>query len=205
MKKEERPLVIVISGPSGSGKSTIIDKLKIEFKSSVSIHFDDYAATHHFPNDSYRWVSQGANPKEVKNDNFIEDLRKLVNGDNTNLPNNLEILKPIKYIFVEEPFGRGREGMDEIIDYVIAINVPSEIALARRLNEWLQKDIINPDVTLDQIRKYISQYLSGIRDLYKIVEDNVKQNCDLIINGMLKSDEIVKEIIIKIMHIDNAN
>ena len=42
-------------------------------------------------------------------------------------------LNLLAYFFIEQPFGRGREAINELIDLLVYIDVPLEIALARSL------------------------------------------------------------------------
>lgn len=188
---------IAISGPSGSGKSTLIKQLKDKLTDAVSYHFDDYASTHKYPDDLFTWLEEGADPKLVLNADFNRDLNELVQGRSIRLPNN-QLIKPAKYIIVEEPFGRGRKGMAELIDFVVCIDIPLEMALARRVLEGIQKAESTPSETLKKVEEYLSQYLMGVRDLYQVINNKVMTECDLIIYGLdptnVMADNIIKEL-----------
>lgn len=123
---------IAVSGPSGSGKSTLTKQLRDKLVDAISLHFDDYASTNKYPDDFVEWLEKGADPKLVQTPNFNRDLYELVQGRSIKLPSN-QMVKSEKYIIVEEPFGRGREGMAEPIDFVVCIDIPLEVALARKI------------------------------------------------------------------------
>ncbi|GIP30527.1 uridine kinase [Paenibacillus sp. J23TS9] len=190
--------IISISGPSGSGKSTLVNELKKKLDEAVSFHFDDYVLSNTYPEDFSAWLKEGADPKQVLNPDFLKDLSNLANGGTIVLPHNKQELKPDKYIIVEEPFGRGREGIGELIDFAVCIDIPLEVALARRILrtlEGIQRSGSKADEPLKQMEEYLSQYLFVVRDLYHAINTRVKSDCDLIVNG-IKSPELLAELII---------
>lgn len=143
---------ISVSGPSGSGKSTLTKQLRDKLVDAISFHFDDYASTNKYPDDFVEWLEKGADPKLVQNPNFNRDLYELVQGRSIKLPNN-QMVKSEKYIIVEEPFGRGREGMAELIDFVVCIDIPLEVALARRILRGIKHTECSPSETLKKLRR----------------------------------------------------
>ncbi|MCM3782025.1 AAA family ATPase [Neobacillus mesonae] len=188
---------IAISGPSGSGKTTVTKQLRDKFDDAISFHFDDYASTNKYPDDFSEWLKKGADPKLVQNPKFNRDLFELVRGRSIELPNG-QILRSEKYIIVEEPFGRGREGMAELIDFVVCIDIPLEVALARRVLREIQTAERNPTETLNTVGEYMSQYLNVIRNLYQSINSKVMAECDLIVSGLEPIDAITDKIIIEL-------
>jgi uridine kinase len=188
---------IAISGPSGSGKSTLAKHLKEKLVDAISFHFDDYVSTNEYPDDFFTWLEKDANPKLVLNPSFNRDLYELVHGRSIILPNN-QMVESEKYIIVEEPFGRGREGMAELIDFVVCIDIPLEVALARRILEEIQKTESTPSESLKNVKEYLSQYLMVVRNLYQVINSNVMVECDLIVSGLepidVITDQIIKEL-----------
>lgn len=156
--------VIAISGASGSGKSALVKALVHRLGDAVALHFDDYSPRY-FPTSKYpagiaKWIADGADPSAWETPQLVQDLRALRQGKSITLPGHKEIsksttlilralgrrkplvfsrneriLRPATYIVLEEPFGREREDMKELIDFVIALDTPLEVALARRLLE----------------------------------------------------------------------
>lgn len=188
--------IISVSGPSGSGKSTLVKLLKDKLVEAISFHFDDYVLSNKYPDDLFTWLREGADPKLVLNPDFLRDLFELAHGSTIELPHNNQLLEPAKYIIVEEPFGRGREGMADLIDFVVCIDIPLEVALARRLLEGIQQARSSTDETLKHVNEYLSQYLMGVRDLYKIINSKVLSDCDVILNG-LEPTEIMADLVIE--------
>ena len=103
--------------------------------------------------------------------------------------------------------GRERVEMAPLIDFVVVIDTPLEIALTRRL----LRDI--GPISLEHIEKaskeqlaegfveivtYLEGYLSGYldvgRDLYIAVQERAKENWDLELDGCLSVDELAQQI-----------
>ncbi|MEC0373408.1 AAA family ATPase [Paenibacillus chibensis] len=185
---------IAVSGPSGSGKSTLTKQLRDKLVNAISFHFDDYESTNKYPDDFLEWLEKGADPKLVHNPNFNRDLYELVQGRSIKLPNN-QMIKSEKFIIVEEPFGRGREGMAELIDFVVCIDIPLEVALARRILRGIHNAEGTPGETLKNIEEDLTQYLIVVRNLYQAINSNVMAECDLIVSGLEPMDVITDKII----------
>ena len=187
--------VIAVSGPSGSGKTSIVKALSERLEGTAALYFDDYAAFHRFPEDGMSWLTNGADPKMVINEPFYNDLMQLITGHPIHTPNTNQLVNPAKFVIIEEPFGRGRQGMEQAVDFVVCLDTPLEVSLARRLLEWAKSDQDSSEHTVQKIEGYLTQYLMGVKDLYRIVNEGVKGNCDLILNGLAPTEEMVKDIV----------
>jgi uridine kinase len=134
---DQKRYVIAISGASGTGKSTLVKALVQTLGDAVPLYFDDYnphsVATSHYPLDLVKWVADGADPNAWETPQLALDLRSLRRGEPIKLPGKGGVLLPKRVLVLEDPFGRERTGMKDVIDFVIAIDAPLEIALARRL------------------------------------------------------------------------
>ena len=217
--------VIAISGASGSGKSALVKALVHRLGDAVALHFDDYSPryfpTSKYPDDIAKWIADGADPSAWETPQLVLDLRAIRQGKSITLPGykevskpatfimralgrrkplvfprNERILGPATYIVIEEPFGREREGMKELIDFVIALDTPLEVALARRLLEIpeIPYFIEHPNEQYPTMLEFLRGYLySSGRDLYIAVNEQVRKNCDLVLDGMKSIDELAEE------------
>lgn len=193
--------VIAISGTTGAGKTTLVNKLASELN-GVALFFDAYQKTTFYPNDLISRLTQGEsidtniNPIDVKSPDFYADLCKLKEGLKVVDPWGRE-LNPAKYIIVEEPFARLREGMKEILDSVVYIQIPHNISLARRVLRDIRHEYqdYDSDKKLEVIENYLSSYINGLGYGYQIIDELAIQSSDFILDGLKDAEENVLEVI----------
>jgi uridine kinase len=197
--------VIVISGSVGSGKSTVISKL-MELMGDVAIlRFDDYQAFVEWPKDMKQWISNGANPDQIKVPKLKEDLLSLLKGKAVINPADGNLISPAKIILLEEPSGRLREELAAWIKQVVFIDVPYDICVARIIQRVLDMETWRAERTfaglvkeelvaqLDNVAMWLEQYRNS-RSMYWEVSEAVRQQADLIVDGMQPVDEVARII-----------
>lgn len=105
--------VIAISGPSGAGKTTLVENLVRLFGDASSLSIDDY------PDDQYPpavgWIERGANPDEFETPQFFADVRSLKEGKPIQRPETQNEIQPPAYLIIEEPFGKSRTGLKDLV------------------------------------------------------------------------------------------
>ncbi|RAV21524.1 hypothetical protein [Paenibacillus contaminans] len=178
-------MVVSISGPSGSGKSSLVKAVEKLLPDACSLHFDDYKESTKFPEDLTRWLSEGCNPNDFITPRLVEDLETLRNQERVN------------WVILEEPFGRGRSAMSGLIDFVVCIDIPPEIAFARTIKRAASSVPENVEVSalIKSIIEFVDQYLSVSRDSYEKVNKNVKKDCNLVVDGTKQVEVLAKEIV----------
>jgi uridine kinase len=176
--------VVSISGPSGSGKSSLVHALVQRLPKAIQLRFDDYKETTRFPEDLALWVRDGCDPNECLTPRMVEDLQDLHKELN------------MKWVIIEEPFGRGRVSISGLIDFVVCIDIPLEIAFARTIKRAAATvpDNIESSLLLKQMVEFVDQYLAVGRDTYAIVNKQVMKDCDLIVDGTKSIDILADEI-----------
>ena len=179
--------VVAVSGPSGSGKSRLVRAIAERLTNAQRLHFDDYAETTQYPTDLSLWVRNGCEANDVSSPGMVEDLQVLraQHGDSGG------------WIIIEEPFGRNRRALSGLIDYVVCIDIPLEIAFARAVKRNVMS--LPPDIDAASLSKtivdYIDAYLSLRRDVYPIVNAKVMLNCDLVVDGRREIDALADDIV----------
>ena len=194
-------IVIAISGPSGAGKSTAVRGLVAHLGDAAALFLDDYEASSTYP-EMTRWLSDGADPNQFQTPRLSADLRALRAGAAITHPVSGDSIQPARLIVLEEPFGRERDEIAGLIDLVVCINLPLEIALARKLHRML--GFFQAEQTADAFAKHLQfflpWYIESGRELYHLVQQRVLGRCDIVADGMLPPDALVDTIAGAIRH-----
>jgi len=199
--------IIAVSAVSGGGKTTLV-KSTADLLEGTALFFDDYASVSEYPPDIKKWVEDGADVNEWKTPQFAQDLTALRRGDSIVSPIDGASILPSEFIVIEEPMGRERAEMATLIDFVAVIDTPLEIALTRRLlrdlgpisveniekatKEQLAEGFVQ---IVTYLKDYLSGYLDAGRDLYIAVQEQAKENCDLVLDGCLSVDELAQQLV----------
>lgn len=200
-----KPIVIVISGSVASGKSTVAAALTGILDNAPVLTFDHYAAYVEWPQDMQQWIEAGADPKSIQIPKLKDDLLSLLHGKEIHDPSDGKILRPSKYILLEEPSGRERQEISDLIDLVVYIDTPQDICVTRLveraidMEEWRTKGTFSAQAKDDLVRQldavalWFTQYQQA-RSMYIGVSELVKHRADIVINGMSPIEDITREI-----------
>jgi uridine kinase len=191
--------VIVVSGTSGAGKSSLVTKTAELLGDAACLHFDDYRSVSVYPQpDLAAWLAAGADPDDWRTPQFAADLRRLRMGEAIALPENKGTVQPRAYVVVEDPFGRARREMAPSIDFVDHIQVPMEVALARKLHmeiNWVARET-GCQEALDRLDSFLAGYLDGpLREAYLGANRSARRSCDLVLDGLKPPDELAEEVV----------
>ena len=186
--------VVAIAGHSGAGKSTLLKHLVMRLGSAITLGIDDYDS------DSYpravQWIADGADPNEFKTPQFYEDVRALKEGKAILHPETKQETRPTPYLIIEEPFGRGRTALRELIDFLVYVDTPLEVAYIRKLSR--KSDFLpwedNPSVFIEHLRENMEWYQRIGRNFYLAVSQSAKKDCDLIVDGLQSTESMSAEI-----------
>lgn len=196
MNNVPEAFVIAIAGHSGAGKSALITTLLSKLGNANALSLDSYRSTSFYPEAS-KWIEEGADPNEFKLPRFDEDVRALKYGSSILDPESGREITPAPYLLLEEHFGRGRASLCSMIDFVVYLDTPLEVAYIRKLAR--KTDFLpwedHPDLFIRNLRDHLEWYQRIGRRFYHAVSDRVRENCDLVVDGLLPSEQIAEEII----------
>lgn len=197
MAIQDKSFVIAIAGAAGSGKTELVNAVTSLLDNAVSFYFDDYESTHQIPEDIRLWLAGGVDPHQWRSPRLLADLRLLSHGTAVVPPDSNRTVEPASVIVMEEPFGRTREHMEELVDFVACIDLPLEHALARSVLRKL--DGVSQEQTseecLEELRGQLQWYLESGRDVYYGVNEHVKKECQLVLDGRRPVAELAQEIV----------
>ncbi len=199
--------VIAVSAISGGGKTTLVNKLADKMN-ATRLFFDDYFMDKHYPQDIPKWLADGADLNEWECPELTDALRKLKAGEAIKHPHTDEEILPNDYIIFEEPTGKQRDELADLIDYLIVIDTPPEISLARRilrnneqipmdkLEEYTKEDLMNGlKYVIDHQKDYLSNYITSTQRVYVEILNQVKTKADLILDWKQTPDEMVEKVV----------
>ena len=170
--------VVAISGASGAGKTTIVKELANEFDCSFLL-FDDHTDKSTYPRNMKNWLNNGANVSLIKTPKFVTSLESLISKNRN------------RFIFIEEPFGKERDSMSSLIDYVVLLDQPMELCLSRIIKRHTEQS--NSD-SICAISNYLDKYEDHYRDIYISAVEQVRTNSDLIFNEVVPIKETANYI-----------
>ncbi len=175
---------------------------------AVALHFDDYKSVAQYPADMtnpvglVNWVKEGKDLDAWKIPQLLDDLKALRNDQAISLPANKGEIKPARFIVLEEPSGRARAGLQDLIDMVVLLDLPLEIGLARQVVDYMSYCL--EELSGDELIKAIKRFVDGcehyplIREYYLVVIKAARRDCDVILDGTRPTDELTQEIVVAV-------
>ncbi|GAA0331083.1 hypothetical protein GCM10009087_46560 [Sphingomonas oligophenolica] len=192
------PFVMAVSGTSGSGKSTVIDRLVDHLGTATRLHFDDYIVLGNDVDEIGAWLESGADPNWVKTPRLVQDLSGLAAGGPIARPEGA-VLHPAPFIILEEPFGRARDEIAPLIHLAVHLDVPLDVALSRRIlraiREQGEAEAATHAELVTDIEGQMRAFLGGGRDAYRAIDRSAQQAADLVLDGLLPVDDLVRLIL----------
>ena len=194
-------LVIAIAGPPGSGKSTLVTELAERLDQACIISCDDYQMITDRPIEEItEWASNGGNYNEFVIPQLSEDLERLKNGETiTDRSGNGEV-SPAPYILFETLFGREHQESARFIDLLVWIDVPMDLALARKVKSFTGMFLSEAYIgqcaeNMTWLDNYLTSYMSETRQLLVMQRERIAASADVIVNGQDDVDSVVNQIV----------
>jgi uridine kinase len=186
----DKPFVISISGISGSGKTTIVTALKERLANTSVIYWDDYGNEVDTTRDINKWAADGFDCNEWNTKPVAVDIERLLKA-------------PLDYILIDYPFGYLNECVGKFIDLTVFIDMPLDVALARRIIRDYTSRSQESDFGLADIEELslagldgeLRWYLSNSRPTYTKMPEMHKPVSDLVVDGTKSPEKLVNEII----------
>lgn len=169
-------IVVAVSGPTGAGKSALARALLAELGDAQAIYMDDYERMTREPLDAVaRWAERGADFDELSLPRLAEELRRLKEEGAS------------RYVVFETQFGRAHRATGALIDFSIWIDVPLEVALARKIKAFTAAALGEEPATARErlcwLDGYVAGYLGLVRRLLLVQAEKVRPRADLVVDG----------------------
>jgi uridine kinase len=149
------------------------------------LHYDDYEAlTRRSPAEIELWLDRGARLDEIPVPGFAEKLTSLRSAGTP-------------YVVVDTPLGRAHPPTAVMIDFLVFVDTPLDIALARILREQarLAVQTAEPGGALKfavWLEGYLENYARFTRRSYAVQRTTVMPQADLVLDGSLTPDRLVE-------------
>lgn len=195
--------VIGISSSSGGGKTTLVQHLAQRVTHAVALYFDKYdevaTGANLHPSNLQQWLLDGADYNAWQMPGLIHDLTQLKQGQSIQSPMDGKVIAPQPVIFVDMPFGYANAQLQPYLDYVVYIDTPLDVALARRIQrDYAQQMQPNANIARQQIQGMVAAYLTWARQAYIEQDRQVKPYCDLVLDGCLAVDVLAERILVAV-------
>lgn len=170
--------IIGIGGVSAAGKSTLCQALANALGATV-ILWDDYEKLSEEPDNYLEWFQTSKDYNVWKYDALANVLKKLKNGQSIICPATGKKLDPTKYVIFEAPLALKHPQTSRYIDFLVFLDTPPDIALARRLLREF-RTVKNTEDIFNELE----DYLISSRPLY-LWSHEANLQADLILDGSL--------------------
>lgn len=182
------PLVIAVAGPPGAGKSTLAAALALELGEASLLAMDRYQQMTEAPIEEVaRWAERGADYDELPVPWLAEHLAALRRGETIVDPASGAPIAPGRYIVFETHFGRAHRATGPLIDLLLWLDTPPDVALARNLRAFIGP-MLQPAARaealadgLGWIDDYLANYLCVVQRLVRLQAERVRPGADLFV------------------------
>jgi uridine kinase len=184
----QRPTVVSIASPPGGGKTTLSRMISAKLHDAPILHYDDYEAlTRRSPADIERWLDEGARLDEIPVPGYLEKLTSLKAAGTA-------------YIVVDGPLGRAHPPTAAMIDFLVFLDTPLDVALARVLRQQASlaahsAEPGGPHKFAVWLEAYLDNYAHFMRRSYVMQRAVVLPQADLVLDGALAPDRLLELIL----------
>ena len=201
-------IVIAICGTMGSGKTTAVENIAAALPDCVSLHEDDFnKTTERSLEDIEQWWHRGANVGEFDLSALIKQLANLCPdsiacNEGAAMYRGTDVPRSPKgqIVLLETHFGRLHPELKPWIDFQCWIDVPADIAVARKIAQLSnqmqtsQSDIGAGD-GLRWIENFCNGYLTTTRKLFEMQRQQVRDLSEMSIDGQATPLNVCSEFL----------
>ena len=185
--------VVAIAGPPGSGKTALMTALAGHLHSAL-LFMDAFEAPalSLSGGDLAGWLSAGARFDDFVIPGLSEALTALRAGQPATEPLSGRRIAPAPLVLFEMPLGRAWPPTAAMIDFLIWLDTPADIALARNVIAWEKETPPPPRAWLVQ---YMQDYLAQTRAALGAQAATVAPGADLRLDGSAPPDAMAAQVV----------
>lgn len=177
--------VIAVSAPVGGGKSSLSLALCRTLGAASIVSFDSYERMTERPiHEIEQWLAGGAPLAQVPIPGLAADLLALRQGRSVRDPLSGAIVQPAPFLLLDGQFGREHPELRPLVDFQVWIDIPADLALARKLRQYAATMGREPGFAA-WLDTYLENYQKVVRALLEQQRATVGGHADLVVNGTL--------------------
>jgi uridine kinase len=187
----DRAFVLALSGIPGAGKTTLTQLLLKIFSEARVVYYDRFQTITNMTHSQVRdWFARGADPNEFALTELVGELQRQTQRQPA------DSRRPL--VIFETPLGRLHRATGAFIDFLIWVDTPLDIALARATLAFLgvaHRDKA-PNAAVEFV-KWQTQYMLNypiIRPMYVAQRETISASADLVLDGNLPAEESIERI-----------
>ena len=124
------------------------------------------------------------------------DLRGLKIGRSIIHPLTGSTILSQRHVIFDNPLGYAHAGLAKLIDFMVFIDTPLDIAMARRLlRDFPQQSNEHIEDVAKILRVEMATYLDHGRQAYLEMDRQIKPTCDLVLDGSLPVNELAHRVV----------
>lgn len=166
--------VVAVTGGMGSGKSTVVGRLESLLPRAIAVHEDDHQTMTNWSGDDVRrWQEAGGDVAHLPLEDLPDRLAELRNATGGHAG----------IILLESQFGRHHPALAPLVDFQIWLDVPADVAFARRVAQLAGERVDDPSARLAWIARMSAAYAAWTAPLVHRQRDAVTAAADVIIDA----------------------
>lgn len=185
------PFVLAVAGPPGSGKTTLSHALSQDLGGAPVLAYDAYEEVTRWPPEQVAaWLARGAPFDAVPVPGLAEDLARLRRGEPVPDRERGGLLRPSRrgsgrpVIVLDTLLGRAHPGTAAQIDHLVWLDLPLDVALARKLRSFTAEARRDPSAAaglLGALDAYLGRYDTLLHPTYALQRERVRPAADRIL------------------------
>lgn len=179
-----RAPIVAISGHPGGGKTSLTKALQ-EKLGVPALHYDDYEHVTSWPSAKVReWIERGSNYDEIMLEPLVAELIRLA-----------EVTPRPKCVLFDTLLGRAHGATGALIDTLIWIDTPADIALARMIGAAAGRARAAQEAPafVGWLESYLAHYTGFIAGTYTVQIERVRPAADIIMDGRAAPQRLADE------------
>lgn len=177
--------MIAISGHPGCGKTTLAGRMRQRFGVPVVSYDDHETITSAPPERIAQWLSSGADYDAIALPGMEAEIERLATLRREPRP---------RFVLVDTLLGRAHGGTGRLIDCSIWIDLPADIALARKLRQAAARaaEAGSAPAFIDWLDGWLGHYERFIADTYRSQAERVRPLADIHIDGRMTPEAVAE-------------